>query len=124
LTRTLPAELAYRLGQAFTADNLGAAATLAFESSWNATSPLGLFVVTRVLRVLADHWDADESHDQARMTSGAVADMEARLRPPLVAYLEAIAKGDLEAGAELDMLNAIVRALFEWTARRPDPRPE
>jgi hypothetical protein len=111
------------LGQGFTADNLGSAATLAFESSWNAPSPLGLFVVTRVLRILADHWDVDDSHDQARMTSEALVDMERRLRPPLVGYLEAIDQGRLEAAAELDMLDAIVRALFEWTAERPDPGP-
>ncbi|MDP9237273.1 MAG: hypothetical protein M3P30_07745 [Chloroflexota bacterium] len=42
--------------------------------------PLGLFVVTRVLRILADQWDVPDLGDEAWMTQRALVDMEERLR--------------------------------------------
>lgn len=122
MTRNLLDELKHLLRQDFTAANLDRAINLAFDSSWNAPSPLGLFVVTRVLRILADQWDVPDLGDEAWMTQPALMDMEERLRPPLMDYLSAADDG-LDADAELQLLDAIVRALFKWTAERPHPRP-
>ena len=123
MTPTLLDELMRRLRRDFLAANLGAAATLAHEASWNAPSPLGLFVVTTVLRHLESHWDTAAWRDQAWMTPEALDDMEARLRPPLMDYLER-ASGSIDCSEELQLLNALVKALFKWTSEGPDPRPE
>lgn len=122
MTRNLLDELKHLLKQDFTATNLDAAANLAFDSSWNAPSPLGLFVVTRVLRILGGQWDVPDLGDEAWMTQRALSDTEERLRPPLMDYLSAAGE-DLDSTRELQLLNTIVRALFTWTAERPDPRP-
>lgn len=124
MTRNYLAELQIRLKRGFSADNLDSAATLAFESSWNDPNPLGLFVVTRVLRILEDHWDVPNLRDQAWMTQRAIAFMEDHLRPPLLQYLDQVSTGELDAARELRLLNDIVQALFKWTAERPDPRPK
>ena len=118
-----PEELKRRLSQRFSADNLSSAATLAFESSWNHPHSVGLFVVERVLRILAEHWDVAYSRDQAWMTNEASVDMENRLRPPLFTYLDALDDPLLDSSAEMRLLRDIVDALFRWTAEGPDPRP-
>ena len=123
MTPTLLDELKRLLKRPFLASNLDAAAILAFESSWNAPHPLGLFVLTRVLRILKEHWDVAYWRDQAWMTQDAVTDMEDRLRPPLLAYLEAAGSRDLAPVDEVRLLETIVEALFKWTAERPNPRP-
>ena len=123
MTRTLLEELAHRLRQDFSADNLGSAAALAQEGSWNSPSPLGLFVVTSVLRHLEQHWDVATLRDQAWMSPDALLDMEARLRPPLIDYLQRAGGQDLDCSEEARLLNAVVAALFRWTAEGPDPRP-
>src|SRR5262245_42943735 len=74
-TTNLYDELKRRLSLDFLAGNLDFAATLAYELSWNAPRPLGLFVVTRVLRVLAEAWRVDDEGDQAAMTTDALAFM-------------------------------------------------
>lgn len=114
-------ELKRRLNQDFSAANLDSAATLAFESSWNASRPLGLFVVTRVLRILADQWDLPNLRDEAYMSQDAVSFMEESLRSPLMRYLEAASR-DLDGAIELQFLNDIVLALFKWTSERPPAR--
>lgn len=121
--RTLPDELISRLRQEFSADNLGATATLAHEASWNAPNPLGLFVVTTVLRHLEAHWDVPNFGDQAGMTEPALSDMEGRLRPPLLDYLWHVDEGPMDCEVERQLLNALVIALFKWTAEGPSPRP-
>lgn len=124
MTPTLLEELKRLLNQPFLTANLDAASILAFESSWNTNHPLGLFVLERVLHILSDHWDVDYWRGQAWMTDEAFKDMEARLRPPLLAYLDAAESGSLTPTEELTLLNAIVSALFRWTAERPNPRPK
>ncbi|HEX5480021.1 MAG TPA: hypothetical protein VFY79_09915 [Dehalococcoidia bacterium] len=57
------------------------------------------------------------------MTHAALDEMEARMRPLLIAYLDALDAGELNEAQELRALNAIVDALFEWTAERQAPRP-
>lgn len=123
MTKTFLEELTRRLRQGFLADNLRAAGTLAHEASWNAPSPLGLFIVTTVLRHLEEHWDLSGLGDEASMTAEALADMEGRLRPPLLDYLTKASASALDAAEEARLLNAIVRALFAWTAHGPNPRP-
>jgi hypothetical protein len=120
---TLYAELKQLLSHDFSADNLGRAANLAFEGSWNADHPAGVFVVTRVLRILEDQWDVQNSAGQAWMTAQSVRVMEQRMRPPLIEYLSALDADSLAPDAELGLLNAIVLALFKWTAERPSARP-
>ena len=122
MTPPLHDELMLLLRQDFLAANLGTAATLTHEASWNAPSPLGLFVVTTVLRHLESHWDVATWGDEAWMAPDAVADMEARLRPPLLDYLEKAAH-PLDCSEELSLLNTLVQALFQWTAEGPAPRP-
>jgi hypothetical protein len=120
---TLHEELISRLRQDFLAANLGPAATLAHEASWNEPSPLGLFVVTTVLRHLEEAWGVAEDRDQAWMTSAALTDMESRFRAPLIEYLEKSGSGNLECAEELLLLDEIVKTLFKWSAEGPDPRP-
>ena len=121
--RTLLEELIRRLTQEFSADNIGSAATFAHEASWNTPAPLGLFVVSTVLRHLEDQWDISTLGDQGWMTAEALADMEDRLRPPLLDYLGHLNASPLECADELRLLNVFVDALFKWTAQGPDPRP-
>ena len=119
--RTLHEELIARLRQDFSAANLGSAATLAHEASFNASNPLGLFIVTTVLRHLQRHWDEENLRGQAWMTQSALTYMEDRLRPPLLNYLEQTDQETLTCSEKSDLLNAIVRALFKWTVEGPDP---
>ena len=117
MTKPLLDELMRRLRQDFLAANLGPAATLAHEASWNNPSPLGLFVVTTVLRHLEGHWDVPTLRNQAWMTQEALADMESRMRPPLLDYLaKASNASSLDCTEEMALLNAIVQPLFRWTA--------
>ena len=120
---TLYAELKQLLSQDFSADNLDRAANLAFEASWNSVHPAGLFVVTRALRILEDQWDVQGLRGQAWMTAESVRAMEQSMRPPLSEYLSALDAGGVARDVELGLLNAIVVALFKWTAERPEPRP-
>lgn len=116
-------ELKRLLRLPFLTDNLRAAATLSSEASWNSSHRLGLFVITRVLHILDEQWDTENLRDQAWMTHAALDEMEARMRPPIIAYLDALDAEGLNEAQELVALNAVVDALFEWTAARRRPRP-
>ena len=110
--RSLYEELKRRLAPGFYPDNLRAAASLADEASWQIETPLGLYVLSRVLSRLEAQWP-----EQGIETS--VAEQLTRiLKPSITAYIDAAAARELTAEEEAALLNEILRALLRWEAGR------
>jgi hypothetical protein len=105
--RTLYERLSELLAQGFFPDNLLAAALLAEESSWQTDNPLGLYVLSRILKTLAEDWP------RQGLPSLLADEMAAGMNQPVMAYIWAAARG-LSADEEAQHLNEIIRAFLKW----------
>lgn len=105
--RNLYEELKRRLAQGFFPDNFLEVARLAEEASWQTDTPLGLYVLSRVLLSLAQDWPKQGVETQ-------VADeMQQLMEPPISAYIRTAA-GGVSAEQEAQLLNAVITSYLRW----------
>jgi hypothetical protein len=117
LTANLYKELKRRLSLGLFLDNLDPAITLTEEASWQSANPLGLFVLGRILRLIANEWDPLD--EQRGIPRSQLDRMHAQLSPALVSYLDGAIQGWNGPENEWHGLNELVRAFLAWSASRP-----
>jgi hypothetical protein len=105
--RTLYERLSELLAPKFFPDNFLVAARLAEEASWNTDSPLGLYVLSRILRSLDKEWP------EQGIATPLAEELARGIGTPVAAYVTAAAQG-ISADEETRHLNEIIRAFLRW----------
>lgn len=108
--RNLFRQLRELLAPGFYPDNFLAVARLAEEGSWQAERPLGLFVLSLILRSLGEDWGADEQGIEAATATELIQTME----PAVTAYLAAASERNMSDEEEVQLLNELVHAFLRW----------
>ena len=93
----------------FFRDNLLRVVRLAEEASWQTDSPLGLFILSCVLRDVCNEWG-----EEGIIATRLLDELRQTIEPPLAAYLSDAASRDLSVEDEADHLNRIIRSFLTW----------
>jgi hypothetical protein len=113
--RNLYAELRRLLRGELSGPNLDKASTLAVEASYQATEPLALFVIVRVIEAIENRWNS-----QGFLLPAEFALIEDTVLPPVDRFLSDASAHDLDPQDEQRHLNEIVVAFLRWRAGRDD----